>query len=77
MAYTDEQQAALDIQMAVEDARHTYSLEMHAKASKLEAVRMAKEVMVENSRSLPADERAVGAESITAYAATLLAYING
>ena len=44
--------------------------------AKVEAVRMAKEVLVENSRSKAVEEREVTAADITAYAEILRAYMN-
>lgn len=77
MALTTEQQAQVDIQTSVENARHANQLVMEAKRAKLEAVRLAKEILVENARSLPADSREVTADSVTAFAATLVNYVNG
>jgi hypothetical protein len=77
MALTTEQQAQVDIQTAVENARHANQLASEAKRAKLEAVRLAKEILVENARSLPADSREVTAAAVTAFAATLVNYVNG
>lgn len=76
MALTTEQQAQLDIQMAVEVARHSNQMAVEAKRARLEAVRTAKEVLIENARSKPVDSRDVTAADITAFAQTLVAYIN-
>ena len=77
MAFTTEQQAQLDIQTAVENVRHANQLASEAKRAKLETVRLAKEVLIENARSLPADSREVTAAAITAFATTLVNYVNG
>lgn len=77
MAFTTEQQAQLDIQTAVENVRHANQLALEAKRAKLETVRLAKEVLIENARSLPADSREVTAAAITAFATTLGNYVNG
>jgi hypothetical protein len=76
MALTIDQQANLDVQLALEDARNTNNAAMQAKQTKLEAIRMAKDVLIENARSKPADSREVTAADITAFAATLVAAVN-
>ncbi len=78
MAYnfTPEQQTQVDVQIAVENARHANQLEMQAKQAKLEAIRLAKETLIENARSKPADSRDVTAADITAFADALVASIN-
>lgn len=76
MALTAEQQAQVDIQLAVENARHANQMAMQAKQTKLEAVRLAKETLIENRRNEPVDAREVTAADITAYAATLVNYVN-
>jgi len=76
MAFTPEQQAQLDIQLAVETDRYTKQSALEAKRAKLEALRMAKETLAENNRSKPADSREVTAEDITAFADKLITYVN-
>ena len=76
MALTADQQAQADIQIAVENARHANQMAMQAKQAKLEAVRLAKETLIENARSKPVDARDVTAADITAFAAALEAHIN-
>ena len=87
MAFTDEQQAQVDIQVAIETARAANQTAAEttraanqattdAKRAKLEAVRLAKETLIENRRSLPADQREVSAADITTFADTLAAYVN-
>ena len=76
MALTAEQQAQVDIQLAVENARHANQMAMQAKQAKLEAVRLAKETLIENRRNEPVDAREVTAADITAYATTLVNYVN-
>lgn len=60
----------------MENARHANQMAMEAKRAKLEAVRMAKETLIENARSKPVDARDVTAADITAFAAALEAHIN-
>ena len=87
MALSAEQQAQVDVQLAVETARQTNLMEMETvrnnnnnlletKRNRLEAIRLAQQTLVENSRSLPADQRGIAASDITAFAATIQAYIN-
>ena len=65
MAISEEQQAQYDFQQALETRR-----------AKLEAVRLAKETLLENARSKPVDAREVTAGDITAFAAILETHIN-
>ena len=77
MALTAEQQAQVDIQLAVENARHANQMQAEITRVKLEAVRLAKETLIENARSKPVDARDVSAADIQAFAQTLVSYING
>jgi hypothetical protein len=72
MALDANQQFQLDL----ENARHANQMALQAKQAKLEAVRLAKETLVENARSKPVDTREVTAADITAFAAALEAYVN-
>jgi ATP-dependent protease HslVU (ClpYQ) ATPase subunit len=45
--------------------------------NKMELVRLAKEVLIENNRSKPVDSRDLSADDITAYAQSLLIYVEG
>jgi hypothetical protein len=65
MALTVEQQSTIDLQNGI-----------HARQNKLEAIRMAKDVLIENARSKPVDSREVTAADITAFADALVASIN-
>jgi hypothetical protein len=76
MALTPEQQAQVDVQLAVENARHANQMEAESKRAKLETIRLAKETLIENARSQPVDSREVTAAAITAFAAALEAHIN-
>lgn len=64
-----------DIKM--ENLRHSHLLELEQRRAKLEAVRLAQQVLIENARSKPVDSRDVSAQEITNYATTLVNYING
>lgn len=46
------------------------------KRTRLEAVRLAKETLIENARNKPIDGRDVTADEITAFANTLTTYVN-
>jgi hypothetical protein len=72
MALDAQQQFQLDL----ENARHANQMAVQAKQAKLEAVRLAKETLIENARSKPVDTREVSAADITAFAAALEAYVN-
>jgi hypothetical protein len=98
MALTTEQQAQVDVQVAISEAtqasqmalqaqqaqtstaqlaaQHANQIELQAKQTKLEAVRLAKEVLIENARSKAVDSRDVAASDITAFASTLVTYVN-
>jgi len=76
MALTPEQQANVDMNDAMETSRHANQMALQAKQAKLEAVRLAKEVLIENARSKSVDSRDVAAADITAFAGTLVAYIE-
>ena len=65
MALTVEQQNTIDLQNGIQ-----------ARQNKLEAIRMAKDVLIENARSKPVDSREVTAADITAFADALVASIN-
>jgi hypothetical protein len=76
MALTTEQQAQFEIQRDITVLTQAHNVAMESKRSKLEAVRIAKEVLTENRRSLPVGEREVSAADITAFATTVITYIN-
>jgi hypothetical protein len=76
MAITAEQQADVDFQEAREAGNRAHQLAMEQLRIKMEAVRLAKETLLENDRSKPADERGVTASDITTFAAALNTYIN-
>jgi len=74
-------------ELAMENLRHVNSIAIaqeHAGAqivlekrrAKLEAVRLAKEALLQNKLSQPVDSREVTAADIQAYAETLVTYID-
>lgn len=76
MALTPEQQSQVDLQEALDAGRRAHELAVEQRRARLEAVRLAKETLVENARSKPVDSRDVSAQDITNYATTLVDYIN-
>jgi len=87
MSLTAEQQAEVDKQNAIEDNRaanidaqeatRAANIEVQeARKTKLEAMRMAKELLVENARSKPVDERGITTDEVIAFATILVAYAN-
>ena len=65
MALTAEQQATIDFDKEAQKIHR-----------KMELVRLAKEVLVENARVKAVEDRDVTAADITAFADALLTYIN-
>ena len=76
MALTAEQQSQFELAEAMENTRHNNNVVMENNRTKLEAIRMSKDVLIENARSKPVDSREVTAANITAFADTLVASIN-
>lgn len=77
MPLTEEQQLQLNFHEALDSSRRAHELAMESRRARLESVRLAKETLVENSRSKPVDSRDVSADDITTFAAKLEAYVNG
>ena len=65
MALTAEQQTQLDFDNA-----------SRAVDRKMEAVRLAKDVLMENDRNKPTGERGITASDVTAFADAIITYIN-
>lgn len=77
MALTAEQQADVDKQNAIEDNRAANQAAADVKRTKLEMVRMAKEILVENRRTqAAADATDITASAVTALATDLTAFVN-
>ena len=53
-----------------------YQLEVERKRIRLESVRLAKETLIENSRSKSIDERDVSADDIKSFANVLYNFVN-
>lgn len=76
MALTVEQQQQLDVTLAIEADRHDKATQFQSRQAKLEMIRVAKDVLVENARSKPVDSRDVSAADITNFANSLMTFIN-
>ena len=72
-------EAAADVytkEQARDIARRTHEAAMEQRRAKLEAVRLAKETLLENDRNKPTGERGISASDVTAFADTLVNYVN-
>jgi hypothetical protein len=76
MALTTEQLDQIELQNAMEAGRRAHEIAMESRRAKLEAIRLAKETLIENARSKPVDSRDVTPADITAFADALVASIN-
>jgi hypothetical protein len=76
MAFTAEQQAQLDIQTAMETLRHNNQMIIMTAQMKLDAIRLAQQILIENARSKPADEREITPADIATFANALIAAAN-
>ena len=69
MALTAEQQADLDFQKAQINIQRALD-------NKMEVVRIARDILMENDRNKAVGERGIAASDVTTFADTLLTYIN-
>ena len=77
MALSPEMQEQVDMQLAIENNRAANQAAQEAARAKLDAVRMAKEILIENRRTKPAAEASdITAVAITTMADELAGYIN-
>jgi hypothetical protein len=77
MALSPEMQEQVDMQLAIENNRAANQAAQEAARAKLDAVRMAKEILIENRRTKPAAEATdITASAVTALADDLAGYIN-
>jgi len=76
MALTTEQIDQIAYQEASEAGRRAHEIAMESRRAKLEAIRLAKETLIENARSKPVDSRDVTPADITAFADALVASIS-
>ena len=77
MALTTEMQATVDQSNAIEDNRSSNMAAQETKRAKLETLRMAKEILVENRRTQAAAEATdITASALTALATDLNTFVN-
>ena len=77
MALLPEMQAQVDMQNAMENHRASLQAANVAKTQKMEALRLAKEILVENRRTKPAAEAVdIDDADVTNFAAALTAFVN-
>jgi hypothetical protein len=77
MALTPEQTSQVELQTALIAAQATSQTAIDARRAKLETIRLAKEVLVENRRTVSAaDATDITAAAITAMATELATYVN-
>lgn len=70
------EQARQQNALAAIQAQSAAQAALQSKQAKLEAVRLAKETLIENARSKPVDAREVTAADITAFASALEAHVS-
>lgn len=75
MALPEELQNQIDYQTQIENNRAANISAQEAKRTKLETLRMAKEIVMENHK-VASSGTVIGATDITAMAATLEAFVN-
>jgi hypothetical protein len=76
MILTVEQQAQVDMAIAIDTTRHANQMALLAAQQKSDAIRLAQQTLIENSRSKPADEREITPADIAAFANALVAATN-
>ena len=76
MALTTEQQAELELQAAMENSRTDEQLRLESRRGKLSAVQIATNMLVHNRLDQAAGSREITASEVTAFADTLVTYIE-
>ncbi len=77
MALTTDQQSQVEMHIAMETGRTAANSANLSKTNKLETLRMAKEILVENRRTqAAADATAITSDAVTTLAGELNTYIN-
>ena len=77
MALSAEMQAVVDQQNAIEDNRSVNQATAEAKRIKMETLRLAKEVLVENRRTQAASEATdITSANVKDFADVITAYVN-
>lgn len=72
MVMSVEQQFQLDL----ESTRNNNLIELEKMRAKIESIRLAKEVLIENARSKPVDSRDVTVDDIINFSQSLINYYN-
>jgi hypothetical protein len=67
MALTEEQLNQIEFQKAQQASNNN---------DRMEAVRLARDILMENDRNKPTGERGITASDVTAFADTLLTYVT-
>lgn len=70
------QRTSMEFSANLEYDRRRHEIEIEARRSRLETIRLAKEVLIEVTRSKPVDQRDISANVIVDYADVLTGYIN-
>ena len=68
--------ADIEAQEAREAGRRAHEVAMEQRRARLEAIRLAKETLVENARSKPVDARDITASDITTFANAINQYVD-
>ena len=77
MALTLEQQSTVDMQTAIEAARVAAMASESTKSRKMDVLRMAKDILVENRRTQSAADAAdITAATLTTLAEEITTYVN-
>jgi len=77
MALTTDQQSQVEMHIAMETGRTTVNSANLSKANKLETLRMAKEILVENRRTqAAADATDITSSTVTTLAGELETFVN-
>jgi len=76
MALTQEQLNEIELREASEAGRRAHELAIENRRTRLEAVRLAKETLIENDRNKPVGDRGVTATDVTNFANALIQYVN-
>lgn len=76
MALTQEQLDQLAFCEAGAAPQRQHDIFMNTRQVRLEAIRIAKETLIENARSKSVDERDIAASDITNFADTIVSYVT-
>lgn len=63
-------------QVELENARHAHTMALQAQMARIEAIRLAKETLLQNAHNKPVGEGEVTAEDIIAFSTKLTAHLN-